>query len=269
MGDRKYFAGIRDIKRIAPLRLEAILAEPKVSQKGSRLLFTYWVHGEPYEDKPLLADEDGQFWIGKRNSGSTLLFEEYGSKMSGLLGCPSPEVDYDDSNGAGLVLSRFVDCSRNPYDEELRALGQVAVVPRLLSAYSGNIKEKSGRLYGELDCDANHGNFLIDTNGVFYQIDFSRPLDEIIPLHDVKGMLNLWGLTADPENEAIEKQIAQLKEHDFFDLYMAFTKIASRRFPEVARKYQPMFAWNFENVGRLFHSLHLSGGYRPIRVVIN
>ena len=191
MGEQ-FFGQLSDIRKIAPLRLEEILQEPYISQKDGKLIFTYWVNMEPWEDKPLLVDNNGQFWIGKKSNGYNFVLEEYGRNISEFLGCPSPEVEYYDSNGSSQVLSKFVHHSRDPTLEELETRGQITLVPRLLAAYSGKITDGAERLFGRLDCDINRGNFLIGSNDTFYQIDFSRPVERLFTLSDIKGRLNVF-----------------------------------------------------------------------------
>ncbi|MBS3100701.1 hypothetical protein J4204_01050 [Candidatus Woesearchaeota archaeon] len=269
MGEKRFFADIADIRERVPLKLEQLLKDSPVSVKEGKLFFTYWLNMEPWEDKPLLVDNEGQFWIGKNSSGSNLLFEEYGRNMSEFLGCPSPEVDYDDSNGKPLVLSKFIHPSRGHSLEELKARGQVTIVSRLLAAYSRKITDNQERLSGRLDCDINLHQFLIDSQDVFYQFDFSRPVGEILYFTDVKLKLNVFGLTADPDNEIIKRQIAQLRQCSFEELYKAYTKKSCQIFPDQTKNYLSMFLWNFNNIDRLLYSLHMANGYRPIRLIIH
>ncbi|MCH8004029.1 MAG: hypothetical protein IH934_05360 [Nanoarchaeota archaeon] len=91
MRNGRFFSGVEEIGEIVGPKLEEMLEDHLISQKDGGLFFTYWVNMEPYEHKPLVVDEQGQFWIGKRDGGSGLVFEEYGSHMSRLLDCPSPE----------------------------------------------------------------------------------------------------------------------------------------------------------------------------------
>ena len=107
MGEQ-FFGQLSDIRKIAPLELEEILQESCISQKDGKLIFTYWVNMEPWEDKPLLVDNNGQFWIGKKSNGYNFVLEEYGRNISEFLGCPSPEVEYYDSNGSSQVVSQPV-----------------------------------------------------------------------------------------------------------------------------------------------------------------
>lgn len=255
MGEQ-FFGRISDIKRIAPLKLEQILQEPYISQKDDKLIFTYWVNMEPWEEKPLLVDNQGQFWIGKKFGKYNFVLEEYGRNISEFLGCPSPEVDYGSFDGDSLILSRFIHPSRDPTLTEMEAHGQVSIVSRLLATHSKNITDNPERLDGRLDCDINLGNFLIDSEGNFYQIDFSRPVERLYTLNEIKARLNLFGLTADPDNEINKQQVAQLRRYDFNEVYREFTPKARQLVPEQAEKLLPVLLWNFNNIGRLLSSLH-------------
>ncbi|MBI2558838.1 hypothetical protein HYW20_05935 [Candidatus Woesearchaeota archaeon] len=255
MGE-SFFGNLSDIKRIAPVELEQILQERYISIQDGRLIYTYWVHMEPWEDKPLLVDNEGQFWIGKKSNGHNFVLEEYGRNISEFLGCSSPEVEYFDFDGAPLTLSRFIHHSNDPTNTEMEDHGQVSIVPRILAAYSKYITDNPKRLSGRLDCDINRGNFLVDAEGKFYQIDFSRPVEHFYTLSEIKARLNLFKLTADPDNEINKKAVAQIKQYAFNELYREFTPKSHKLFPKETERCLPHSLWNVTNLDRLLTSLH-------------
>lgn len=259
----RFFSAIEDIKAIADIKLDEMLENPTINEKDDALFFTYWVNMEPYAEMSLVVDEQGQFWIGKQNNRSNLVFEEYGSNMSQLLGCPSPEVDYTDIGEQPHVLSKFIFQSYHPQIDELKERGQVILVPRLLVAYTMRMRGESEVLEGRLECDLNRGQFLIDDNDEFYQLDFSRPEEGRYYLSDVKKRLNTFGITADTTNEVIIQQLDQLNQFNPLELYFDFTKKSQQASPEQVEHLKDMFLWNANNINRLLHALNIADGEGP------
>lgn len=265
----RFFSAIEDIKAIAGPKLEEMLQHPTINEKDDALIFTNWVNMEPYAEMPMVVDEQGQFWVGKRNDSANLVFEEYGSNMSRLLGCPSPEVDYTHIGEKPHVVSKFIFHSYHPPISELKERGQVILVPRLLVAYTMRMREESEVLQGRLDCDINLGQFLIDDNDTFYQLDFSRPEEGRYYLNDVKRRLNTFGLTADATNEVIIQQIDQLNQSNPLELYSEFTKKSQQSSPEQVEHLKDMFLWNANNINRLLHVLDMANGEKPNYTIVH
>lgn len=269
MSDRKFFVGLPDISQLAGAKLEEIVAGHNVIQKHGRLFFNYFVNMELAEEKPLVADEDGNFWIGKMDHGTNLVFEEYGSSISRLLGCPSPQVDFALIDGRPYIMSRFVHPSSHPIPEEMREKGQAMLVPRLLASYSAKIDNSGELLKGRLDCDASIGQFLIDREGTLHQVDFSRPEERAFDTNHIKWRLNHYGLSANQDNPLVKGQLDAVAAYDSTQLYHEFTPISQLLFPSAAKQYSLMFFWNFNNIRRLLLAIDSqTGEYMPYKTII-
>ncbi|MCH8004028.1 MAG: hypothetical protein IH934_05355 [Nanoarchaeota archaeon] len=177
-------------------------------------------------------------------------------------------IEYTDIGEKPYVLSKFIFPSHHPWIDELKVRGQVAIVPRLLAAYTMEIRDTSDILEGRLDCDINRGQFLIDDNDTFYQLDFSRPVERRFSLNDVKRRLVLFGLTADPNNEVVMQQIHKLQQLSLHELYSEFTQRAQQVSPKQTEYYRDMFLWNINNINRLLHSLNIASGETPTYTIV-
>lgn len=262
MSERIFFATFPEIAKKSP-QLEELLSSPKIKQEGDRLFFRYWAGmDDGFIQMQIVADETGSFWIAKPNEELNLVYEEFGSNASRYLGLPSPEVDSITLLGKRYILSAFVQNSREPTEEELAVKGDGVIVPRLLAARIRAEKRGNGSETIEASLDLAMRQFVINGNGVLYQLDFSPYPEKAFPLAEVKAQLAKLGLPADPSNETVSRQLQLLKHENFPDMYARFTATSAKAFPEGTARLQKRFQWNYDNIGRVIELIHES---RPER----
>ncbi len=233
---------------VPPQDLEALLQSKRVKQADGRLWFVHVAYGEP-ESRPIVADLDGNVWIGKTHDAYDLVHEEYGSGLSRLLGCNSPEIDSAVIGEKRYILSRFISSSREPIGSELANLGKHAVLPRLLVGTS-----QKGETY-RFRTDIHPGQFLIGPDGSFYQIDFSPHPEQIFSTLELKARLLNLGLPCSPSDAVIAAQLQELKNHSFDRLYRGMTRVSRVVNAHQAEAISGLFQKTYAGIERILSHL--------------